>query len=90
MRKRDCLYVHALCVLVRRELDRRGDLPEGAFERYERLGVRPTAVHRPKAEHERATFELLDALTDAVDGPGDRPRESSSTGTGRSDLSPGD
>lgn len=68
MRKRDCLYVHALCVLVRRELECRGDLPAETFENYEQLDVRPTAVHQPKTEHKRATFELLDELTDAVDG----------------------
>lgn len=68
MRKRDCLYLHALCVLVRRELEEEATLPEGEFERYEALGVGPSDIHKPKSDHQRALVELLDALERVVDG----------------------
>lgn len=66
MRKRESLYLHALCVLLREEVEQRCDPPEGAFEAYDDLAVRPTAVHRSKSAHERALFELLPALTEVV------------------------
>ena len=71
MRKRDCLYLHALCVLVRREVEDRGDLPGDVFEQYEDLDVGPSEIHRPKADHRRALLELLDALAEAVEGGDD-------------------
>lgn len=63
MRKRDAIYLHALFALVREEFECERDLPTGAFEAYDELGVRPTGVHRSKADHERAVFALSDRLS---------------------------
>jgi len=67
MRKRESLYLHALCVLLREAVERRRDPPADAFESYDHLDVQPTAVHRTKSAHERAVFALLDDLTAAVE-----------------------
>jgi len=68
MRKRDCLYLHALCVLLRREAESRRDLGSDAFESYDRLEVGPAEIHRPKADHREAVTELLETMSTALGG----------------------
>ncbi|QLH81906.1 UPF0058 family protein [Halosimplex pelagicum] len=77
MRKRESLYLHALFVLVRREFEDERDLAAGPFDEYDGTAVGPTAVHRPKAAHERALFALsteLSATAASATDDTERPR----------------
>jgi len=67
MRKRDCLYLHALCVLLRRELEERREFGAAAFESYEDLDIGPAEIHRSKSEHREAVSALLGAIDRALD-----------------------
>jgi hypothetical protein len=99
MRKQELVQLHALCSQVRRYVERRYDLPEGAFDRYDRADVLPMAIHRKKEVHEDALDRLLSdlraALATHVEGPsGSISRAvsstdpASSTGTAESDRRP--
>jgi hypothetical protein len=51
MRKQELVQLHALCSTVRDYVERRDDLPDDAFERYDRLDVPPMAIDRTKEAH---------------------------------------
>jgi len=72
MRKRDCLYLHALCALLREEVEKRREFDADAFESYERLEVSPAELHRPKTDHREAVTELLDTMSTALGGRDER------------------
>lgn len=63
MRKQSLVHLHALCAKLRARLDARGDVPPGAFDGYDELGVSPSAVYHRKEVHERAVRRLVDGLT---------------------------
>jgi hypothetical protein len=77
MRKQELVQLHALCSTVRDYVERRDDLPDDAFERYDRLDVPPMAIDRTKEAHEEALDRLLPdlatALSTHVEGSSDRP-----------------
>lgn len=77
MRKQELVQLHALCMQVREYVERRYDLPDGAFERYDRTDVPPVAIYRKKEAHEEALGRLLRdldaALATHVEEPSDRP-----------------
>lgn len=77
MRKRETLYLHALFVLVRREFEEERDLAAGPFDECGATAVAPTAVHRSKADHQRALFALsseLSATAASATDDAERPR----------------
>jgi hypothetical protein len=78
MRKQELVQLHALCSQVRRYVERRYDLPEGAFDRYDRADVPPMAIHRKKAVHEDALDRLLSDLRTAIATHSEGPSGSSS------------
>lgn len=59
MRKHELVYLHALCVEIRRYLEAHGEVPAGAFAAYDAFGISPVMVNRPKADHEAALWRLL-------------------------------
>lgn len=68
MRKQELLHVHGLLAQVRRfrgeRLDEEIDAPG-----YEKLQLRPNAVHVSKQRHETAVFALAAALSGSGEGP---------------------
>ncbi|MFB6075186.1 MAG: UPF0058 family protein [Haloarculaceae archaeon] len=58
MQKQELIHLHALLFEVGRFLDERRELSPDAFERYEAITVRPTAIHRRKDGHRRAVLGL--------------------------------
>jgi len=88
MRKRDCLYLHALCVLLRRELEERREYDPDAFDRYDGFAVGPTEIHHSKTHHREAVTELLDALSDPLESQGEEPTLQVNTGDGPSGDGP--
>lgn len=38
------------------------------YQLYEELGVKPTAIHKNKSDHEEAVFLLADSITDLLEG----------------------
>jgi len=73
MRKRDLVHLHALLIRTRRFVDRREELPEGTFDRYEELDVTPTAIYEAKGEHQSAVRALAGALAEAIEETGEAP-----------------
>ena len=74
MRKQELLHVHGLLAQVRRfcgeRLDEEIDAPG-----YEKLQLRPNAIHVSKHRHEAAVFALASALS----GSGEEPSSGGST-----------
>lgn len=81
MRKTELLQLHALLFEVRRRLERRDVVDDGAFESYDALGVRPQHVHRPKDAHREAVKRLGAALKDQAAGKARGVYESVRPGT---------
>ena len=69
MRKQELVYVHGLLIGVRDFYEERTGESIAAPE-YDAMDVRPTSIHRGKAEHEAAVFALAEALSE---GMGTRP-----------------
>lgn len=65
MRKQELVYVHGLLVGLRDFYEERTgesiDTPE-----YDAMTVRPTSIHRGKADHEAAVFALSEALAEQM------------------------
>ena len=89
MQKQALVHLHALCALLRADLESREEIPSGTFERYDELNVSPSAIYRRKDAHRRANRYLLRGLASAVesgrtlepetaatDGGTDPPRDS--------------
>ena len=66
MHKDELLRLHDQLVTIKEYFAQRDDVPEGAFEAYDRLDVRPSHVHKSKSEHKHAVFVLGEALADAM------------------------
>lgn len=66
MRKQELVQLHALCSEVRGYVERRYDLPDDAFERYDQVDVPPVAIDRTKEVHEEALGQLLSDLAAAL------------------------
>lgn len=81
MRKQELVQLHALRSQVRERVERRYDLPDGAFERYDRLGVPPTAIYRKKGAHEEALDRLLSDLTATLEAHVEEPSDGSPIGS---------
>lgn len=82
MRKQELVHLHTLLAEVRATYeDRTGRTVE--HEEYDGLGVRPTSIHRSKAEHRTAVFLLASAIADAIgDTRAGDPRADPSDGPG--------
>jgi hypothetical protein len=65
MRKQELVYVHGLLLGVHEFYEERTgeavSIPE-----YDAMDVRPTSIHRGKAEHEAAVFALSEALAEQI------------------------
>ena len=65
MRKQELVYVHGLLVALR-------DFYEGQtgesipVPEYDAMDVRPTSIHRGKAEHEAAVFALAEGMAERM------------------------
>jgi len=66
MRKQELIHLHALCLLLREQLEDRTAIRPGAVAGYDETRLGPTAVHRRKADHHEAVLALLDGLTTAL------------------------
>lgn len=64
MRKQELLHVHALLVEIADHVTDEGAVR--AVADYAECGVRPTSLHRPKADHERAVMTLADGIVREV------------------------
>lgn len=67
MRKQELVHLHALCVLVRAQVEAREAVPPDAFASYDELGVTASAVYRSKRAHRRAVRCLASDVADVVD-----------------------
>ena len=65
MRKQELVYVHGLLVGLRDFYEERTGEPVPTPE-YDAMAVRPTSIHRGKAEHEAAVFALSEALAEEM------------------------
>jgi hypothetical protein len=54
---------------LRRALECTNTGVAGAFDEYERFGVTPVMVHRPREDHHKAVLLLTEGLTRAVGRP---------------------
>jgi hypothetical protein len=70
MRKHELVYLHALLLLIRRELSSRADSDSAAFDQYDDLNVRAQMVHTRKEQHRKAIRELLRAIDTVITSPG--------------------
>jgi len=73
MRKQELVYVHGLLVALRDFHEEQTGQSIPAPE-YDAMDVRPTSIHRGKAEHEAAVFALSEALAERMGTPPRRPR----------------
>jgi len=85
MRKQELVQLHALCSQVRRYAENRYDLPEGAFDGYDRMDVPPVAIHRKKEAHEEALDRLLSDLESALATHADESPVASPAGKARTE-----
>lgn len=69
MRKQELVYLHGLLLGVRDFYEERTGTSISTPE-YDAMDVRPTSIHRGKAEHEAAVFALSAALAEQM---GTRP-----------------
>ena len=65
MRKQELVYVHGLLVGLRDFYQERTGEPIPTSE-YDSMSVRPTSIHRGKAEHEAAVFALSEAMAEEM------------------------
>ena len=65
MRKQELVYVHGLLVALREFYEERTGESVPAPE-YDAMDVRPTSIHRGKAEHEAAVFALSEAMAERM------------------------
>ncbi|MFB6079896.1 MAG: UPF0058 family protein [Haloferacaceae archaeon] len=77
MKKQELVHLHALLAEVRAAYEDRTGRPLEPDE-YDRLGVRPTSIHRSKDDHEAAVVLLASALADATDDAANGPRADAS------------
>lgn len=73
MRKQELVYVHGLLLEVREFYEERTGEAVPTTE-YDTMDVRPTSIHRGKAEHEAAVFALAEALAEGMGTPPKRIR----------------
>jgi hypothetical protein len=73
MRKQELVYVHGLLLGVREFYEERTGEAIPTPE-YDAMNVRPTSIHRGKAEHEAAVFALAETLAEAMGTPTQRIR----------------
>ncbi|MFB6216607.1 MAG: UPF0058 family protein [Candidatus Aenigmatarchaeota archaeon] len=70
MRKQAWIHLHGLMSEIANYYEERTgeniDLGD-----YEELGVRPTSIHKTKADHKTAVFSLAHSITDTMDKPED-------------------
>ena len=65
MRKQELVYVHGLLVCIRDFYEERtGEAIH--TEEYDDMGIRPTSIHRGKADQEAAVFALSAALAEQM------------------------
>ena len=76
MRKQECIHLHALLAEVANQLAARPETRPIDLREYRALGVRPSSVHRSKADHEHAILLLAAAIEHSIGqhaAPGTEP-----------------
>ena len=71
MRQTELVNLHALLQMVRRDMERHGDISPDAFAAYEYQKTRPMHVHRSKREHKRAVRLLLWGIVRSIETESD-------------------
>lgn len=72
--KQEYIHLHGLLKEVADYAEEELDTPYEELEDiekyqiYEELGVKPTAIHKNKSDHQQALFLLADSITDFLDG----------------------
>lgn len=66
MRSQEYAQIHALLREIRETVEDERHSVE-AFELYDSQSVRPIHVHRPKGDHRRAIFLLLEGIDETID-----------------------
>ena len=66
MKKQELIHLHGLLAQVRDQCEEWED-EEFDLDEYERLGVRPTSIHKSKTDHKAAVFELARGITTSLD-----------------------
>jgi hypothetical protein len=65
MKKQELIHLHGLLAEVGNHYEAStGETP--TLEEYERMGVRPTSIHKSKTDHKAAVFALADGLTNEI------------------------
>jgi len=80
MRKQGLVHLHALCTLLREDIQNRDEFETGAFD-CENQTASPASIHRPKAQHRQAVHELTAEIAATVDpgGPGEAAEQTPGT-----------
>ena len=65
MRKQELIHIHGLLEEVRDQYEERNNRSVDLSE-YERIGIKPTSIHRLKIDHQEAIFALIYALTEKM------------------------
>lgn len=66
MHKDELLELHEQLITIKEFFQDLEDVPEGTFDAYEMLDVRPSHVHKSKSEHKHAVFVLGNLLATAM------------------------
>ncbi len=65
MKKQELIHLHGLLAEISTDFENTtGKSPN--LGDYQRLGVRPTSIHRSKTEHKAAVFALATSITDSM------------------------
>ena len=65
MKKQELIHLHGLLAEVGDHYEKKTGM-EVEPEAYERLGCRPTSIHKSKTDHKEAVFALANGLTDEM------------------------
>lgn len=66
MKKQELIHLHGLLAEISTDFEEHtGKSP--MLNDYERLGVRPTSIHRSKTEHKDAVFALATSITETME-----------------------
>jgi hypothetical protein len=66
MKKQELIHLHGLLAEVRKQFDEWND-DQIDLSAYEKLGIRPTSIHKSKTDHKAAVFELARGITSSVE-----------------------
>jgi len=72
MKKQELIHLHGLLAEVRSHYEQSAGT-EVDDEKYRKLGVRPTSIHKSKTDHKAAVFALADGITSEMAAETERP-----------------